>query len=75
MKIELNIANTENVQSLSNEDIEQIDEIMNALITTGALTGVKNGQTVIHFDHTGTFQRVELRYFPWQRRRKSNESR
>ncbi len=70
MKIELEIKNTENVHAMSDHDIAQIDDIMNALISTGGLTGVKNGQTVIHFDHQGVFQRIELRYFPWQRRRK-----
>ncbi len=69
MKLELTIKNTENVGMMSDHDVAQIDEVMNALIATGGLTGVKNGQTVIHFDHQGVFQRIELRYFPWQRRR------
>ena len=69
MKIELEIKNTENIGSMSESDVKQMQEIMNVLITTGGMTGVKGGQTIIHFDAQGIFQRIELKYYPWTRRR------
>lgn len=54
---------------IGNEDPQKISEIFNALISSGGLTGVKGGQTAIHFDPLGVFQKIELRYFPWQRRK------
>ena len=68
MKFEINITNTENVQDLTGTQRTQIEEIMNALISTGGLSGVKGGQTIIHFDGDGTFQGVEISYWPWRRR-------
>jgi len=69
MKIELNINNIENIGELDWEQKKKIEEIISALITTGGLSGVKGGQTIIHFDHQGIFQKVELKYFPWVRRK------
>ena len=69
MKITLDIQNTENIENLTPEDMLRIREIITALIASGGLTGVKGGQTIIHYDHTGLFQKVELKYFPWIRRK------
>lgn len=69
MKIELNIKNEENVIHLSDEQIYDINEIVEALISSGGLTGVKGGQTIIHFDPHGVFQKIELKYFPYFRRK------
>ena len=68
MKIELNIKNTENFNNLSTKQLEEINEIFSALIVSGGLTGVKGGQTILHFDGDGLFQKIELKYFPWNRR-------
>lgn len=68
MKLELNIANTENLTSLSQSDRIQMEVIVNALVSSGALTGVKGGKAIIHFDADGVFQKVQLDYFPWVRR-------
>ena len=69
MKIEINIRNTENIGELDISQRVQINDIIEALITSGGLTGVKGGQTIIHFDGDGTFQKIELKYFPWMRRK------
>jgi hypothetical protein len=69
MKITLEIRNTENVASMTDSDRRQMEEIMEALISTGGLTGVRGGQTVIHFDAHGIFQGVQLDYWPWRRRK------
>lgn len=69
MKIELYIKNTENIKNLSDLDVDKIEEIVYALVSSGGLTGVKGGQTIIHFDGDGVFQKVELKYFPWIRRK------
>lgn len=69
MKIELNIRNTENIDLADQDQLLQINDIMEALITSGGLTGVKGGQTIIHFDADGIFQKIELKYFPWMRRK------
>lgn len=50
------------------EDMKRIHEIFTALLATGGLSGVKGGQTVIHFDANGLFQGVQLNYWPWRRR-------
>jgi len=68
MKIELDIKNIENIESIEQADVLQMQQIVEALITTGGLTGVRGGQTIIHFDAQGIFQKVELKYFPWVRR-------
>ena len=65
MKIE--IKNVENVGE--NPDLLKIQEIVGALITSGGLTGVKGGKTIIHFDAEGMFQGIELDYWPWRRRK------
>ena len=68
MKIELEIRNIENLGEFTKEKKEKIEEIFTALVSSGGLTGVKGGQTIIHFDANGIFQKVELKYFPWVRK-------
>lgn len=75
MEIKLNIRNTENLESMSANDLLEIKEILEALVTSGGLTGVRGGQTIIHFDADGVFQKVELKYFPWVRRSKKIDTR
>lgn len=69
MKFEIEIRNAENVGQLSQETIRKFEEIFSALITSGGLTGVRGGKTVLHFDAEGNFQAVQLDYMPWRRRR------
>lgn len=71
MEIKLNIKNTENLTSLTQRDLEEMKQILEALVSTGGLTGVKGGQTIIHFDALGVFQKIELKYFPWVRKAKN----
>lgn len=66
MRLELSIRNTENVGT---PDLQRYTEIFEALITSGGLTGVKGGKTIIHFDAEGTFQGIQLDYMPWRRKR------
>lgn len=68
MEIKLNIKNTENLTNMTQSDIEEMKAILEALVATGGLTGVKGGQTIIHFDAFGVFQKIELKYFPWVRK-------
>lgn len=68
MKIVLEIKNTENLQNMTEGDRLQMQTILEALVSTGSLSGVRGGQTIIHFDANGVFQKVELKYFPWVRR-------
>jgi hypothetical protein len=70
MIIELNIKNTENIGEVSSADLEKFTEIFEALISTGSLTGIRNGQTILHFDAEGTFMGVNVNYFPWRRKKK-----
>ena len=69
MNIILNIKNTENIQDFTEQDKFRFQEIFEALIASGGLTGVKGGKTIIHFDAEGTFQSVQLDYYPWRRKR------
>lgn len=69
-KIEIIIRNSENVGTIDAEKLRRIQEIFEALITSGGLTGVKGGKTLIHFDAEGIFQGVELNYWPFRRRKK-----
>lgn len=70
MEIKLNIQNTENLAGLTTSDIGEITQILEALVTSGGLTGVKGGKTIIHFDAEGIFQKIQLDYFPWVRKSK-----
>lgn len=64
MKIELNI------EGIGKEETLKYQEILVALISSGGLSGVKGGKTIIHFDAEGIFQGIELDYWPWRRRKK-----
>lgn len=68
MEIKLTIKNTENLENMTTRDLEEMKQILEALVSTGGLTGVKGGQTIIHFDAFGVFQKIELKYFPWVRK-------
>lgn len=68
-ELKLVIRNTENIGHLNQEDILKITEIITALVSSGGLTGVKGGKTIIHFDAEGHFMGVELDYWPWRRRK------
>ena len=68
-KIELRI-NTENTGMLGPRELINIQEILDAVISSGGFTGVRGGQTILHFDAQGIFQSVELDYHPWRRRKK-----
>jgi hypothetical protein len=70
MRITLEVLNTENIGDITANDMDNIREIFEALVTTGSLTRVKSGQTIIHFDDKGVFKRVEIRYSPWIRKSK-----
>ena len=63
MRIELK------VEGASNDELMKYTEIVAALISTGGLTGVKGGQTIIHFDADGVFQGIQFSYWPWRRRK------
>lgn len=52
------------------EEVQKYTEIFTALISSGGLTGVKGGQTIIHFDADGSFMGIQLSYWPWRRRKK-----
>lgn len=65
-KIELNIG-----RELTREELIRYQAIIVALISCGGLSGVKGGQTIIHFDGEGNFQGVQLSYWPFRRRRNS----
>jgi hypothetical protein len=69
MKLILEIKNTENIESMTESDRMQMEQIVEALVSTGSLSGVKGGQVIIHFDATGLFQGVQLDYWPWRRRK------
>lgn len=73
MKIELNIPNTENITNLTPDQLEQYKEIMVALIQSGGLSGVRGGQTIIHFDQDAVFMGVQLSYWPWKRKKALNK--
>lgn len=68
MKLELNIVNDENIRNLSERQLQTVIQIVEAVLTSGGFTGVKGGQTIIHFDQDGIFKSVQLSYYPWVRR-------
>ena len=65
----IEIKNTENIGEWTQEKQQKIEEIIKALISSGGLTGVKGGKTIIHFDGDGIFQGIELAYWPWRKRK------
>ena len=68
-KLEINIKNTENVGNPTQPQLNAIQEIVEALVTSGGLTGVRGGKTILHFDAEGVFQGIELDYWPWRKRK------
>lgn len=69
MKFIVEIENTENFEDTPNK-VERYKEIITALITKGALDGVRGGQTIIHFNSEGEFMGVQLSYWPYRRKKK-----
>jgi hypothetical protein len=69
IEVKLAIKNTENLGVITQEHKDKIQEIFTALVSSGALTGVRGGKTIIHFDADGIFQGIELDYWPWRKRR------
>lgn len=63
MKIEIDI------NGYTPEEVQEFRTIFHALLTSGAISGVKNGRSILHFDPEGKFQGVELSYWPWRRRK------
>ena len=61
------IKNIENIGQLDIIQKQKITDIVEALITSGGLTGVKGGQTIIHFDDKGNFRGVQLSYWPFRK--------
>ena len=74
MELNVTITNNENIRELSENDIEQVQEIMKALITVGGLNRVKGGSTTINFDSDGNFKNIQLSYFPWTQKKKVKKS-
>jgi hypothetical protein len=64
-EITIRLKNTENIGYLKPEQIKNIQNILTALISSGGLTGVKGGKTIIHFDGLGNFRGVQLDYWPF----------
>ncbi len=69
MILNLNIRNTENIGEITPQMQARYEEIVEVLITTGSLDGIRNGQTIIHFDAEATFMGVNVNYFPWRRKK------
>ena len=67
--ITLTIKNTENIGKLSQEQLNTIQEVMTALVTSGSLTGVRGGKTTIHFDSEARFMGISTDYMVWKRRK------
>lgn len=65
----IEIKNIENVGEWTEDKQKKIEEIVIALVSSGGLTGVKGGKTIIHFDANGIFQGIELDYWPWRRKK------
>lgn len=68
-QLTLQIRNKDNVGYLDEIQVAKITEILTALVSSGGLTGVKGGKTIIHFDAEGSFMGVELDYWPYRRRK------
>lgn len=58
------------INNIENQDeLDRFAEIFAALIKSGGLTGVKGGQTIIHFDDQASFRGIQLSYWPWRKRK------
>ena len=60
------IIEIETEENFTPTEVEKINNIFHALIRTGGLLGMKNGNTGIHFDKNGEFQAVSLNYTAWR---------
>lgn len=58
------------VEGTDQETLVKYYEILSALIKSGGMTGVKGGQTILHFDQDGNFVGVQLSYWPWKKQKK-----
>lgn len=67
MKLDLDIRSLDNIGEVTPEMKRRFTEVFEALVTSGALVGVKGGCAMIHFDKQGIFQSIELKYHPWRR--------
>ena len=56
------------IEGVDRFELEQIKEIIAAVLTVGGFNGVKNGSTILMFDSLGLFQKVRLDYYPWSRK-------
>lgn len=54
-------------ETYTQEEVSKINQIFTALVSTGGLSGMKNGSTSIHFDKNGDFQAIRLDYTPWRK--------
>ena len=57
------------IEGHTEEEIEKYKEILYALVRSGGLSGVRGGQTIIHFDGEGQFQGVQLSYWTFRKRK------
>ena len=55
------------IEGNTQEETNKYLEIFQALLKSGGLSGVKGGQTILHFDSEGNFQGVQLSYWPWRK--------
>lgn len=58
------------LEGITFEETERLRELIHTLIINGALH-VKNGQTILHFDHEGTIQEIEIHYKRWKKNKPS----
>lgn len=56
------------LEGLTEEEFIKHKEILQALIKSGGLSGVRGGVTEIHFDAEGNFKGVKLNYWTWKKR-------
>ena len=68
-EFKITIRNSENIGHIGPEELVKITEIFTALISSGGLTGVKGGKTLIHFDGDSNFMGIELDYWPFRKRK------
>ena len=59
------------IEGSTKEETDKYLEIFHVLLSSGGLSGVKGGKTILHFDAEGIFQGVELDYWPWRKRKQS----
>lgn len=57
------------IEGADERDIERYKEILAALISSGGLTGVRGGKTILHFDDKSRFMGVTLDYWVWKSRK------